>query len=1033
MVKESVKGEVDDSSVLPTKRICGTMPVHHRLLREVESYAKNRALIENHARMFARRLHGFAREEVATIQTVVHVVYNTEKQNISDEQIKSQIDVLNRDFRKLNDDVSKVPSIWQDLVADTRIEFVLATKDPDGKPTTGIIRTKTLVTSFSHDDRVKSKANGGENAWDAKCYLNIWVCLLGGGLLGYAQFPGGPLETDGVVITHTAFGTTGTAAPPFNKGRTATHEVGHWLDLRHIWGDDGEGCTGSDSVDDTPNQGGYNTGCPDFPHVSCNNRPNGDMFMNYMDYTDDRCMFMFTTGQVSRIDACLEGPRSSLLTCIVGKTGKIKGTVLDKSNQTPIHAALVAADTPQSASTDENGFYTLDNVPIGDRTIKVHKDGYRDESQTVTVEIDKEINANFELRLGVNKITGKVVYKTTNEPVESARISTDTGQNVMTGSDGTYELIDVPTGDLGITAVKTGCKCACALVTVKEGEAAIGNFKLCDSPVSRVITYYAEGIGKSDQEPPAEELTDKPIPLEVAKAKAAKVSAKVSAKAAVLRKGKTVLIINGDNNIHYEDDQSVLTFMSAFQNMGDEVRVEQAKDTSYSTWSSYDIIVWSCGDDYSAIDDINSKQMLVDYVAQGGCLILEGGNIAAWIRETGTTTLDRKFREKVLHATTDWVYHDVGDLVLKTEHPIATTPNKLQKTICFTPTEAGDYSGDANAVRILPDATCTYGWSYVAYRGNLVNDSVISKSCGVIAYESENGGRIVYYAFDIDDIDSSDIQEKLIQNSANWLKPETKVNIVRGNVVNSKTKEPIESATIYTDAGQSTKTGSDGTYELIDVPTGDRAVTAIKTGCKCACTIVTVEECKVATANFELCNGSDNGNCIIADCAEGLGKFDQESSGYPEIDNEELYNGKPTCKALDVCGIQAHAGYYLVGSGGNEFEFNIDKCPTLNLTMKAEKDTDTCLLLMVHDKKPSDHISRFIVVGKTPKGNRGFYDLAKDCFTIKDDGQWHDYTYDLRKLKEDYHNAETIRIVQFNSYRDCDGTSRQFNFSRLTV
>jgi hypothetical protein len=151
------------------------------------------------------------------------------------------------------------------------------------------------------------------------------------------------------------------------------------------------------------------------------------------------------------------------------------------------------------------------------------------------------------------------------------------------------------------------------------------------------------------------------------------------------------------------------------------------------------------------------------------------------------------------------------------------------------------------------------------------------------------------------------------------------------------------------------------------------------------------------------------------------------------MDNKELYNGKPTCKALDVCGIQAHAGYYLIGSGGNEFEFNIDKCSTLNLTMKAQKDTYTCLLLVVHDKKPSDHISRFIVIGKTPKGNGGFYDLARDCFTIKDDGQWHDYTYDLRKLKEDYHNAETIRIVQFYSYRDCNGASRQFNFSRLTV
>jgi len=277
-------------------------------------------------------------------------------------------------------------------------------------------------------------------------------------------------------------------------------------------------------------------------------------------------------------------------------------------------------------------------------------------------------------------------------------------------------------------------------------------------------------------EPPAEELTDLPVPLEVAKARAAKVAAKAAAKAKVTRKGKTVLIINGDNDIHFEDDQSVLVFMSAFQKMGDEVRVEQAKDTSYSTWSSYDIVVWSCGDDYSAIDDVNSKQMLIDYVAQGGRLILEGGNNAGWIRETGVTIVDREFQEKVLHAERNcagyscWVYHDVGDLKLKNTHPIATTPNILPETIGFTPTELSDKSGDANAVRILPDATGIYNWSHVAYEGNLVKESIASISYGLIAYESENGGRIVYFAFDIDDIDEPDIQQKLIQNSLNWLR-----------------------------------------------------------------------------------------------------------------------------------------------------------------------------------------------------------------------------------------------------------------------
>jgi hypothetical protein len=115
------------------------------------------------------------------------------------------------------------------------------------------------------------------------------------------------------VITFSGFGTTGTAAAPFNLGRTATHEVGHWLNLFHIWGDDGTGCAGTDNVADTPNQAGPNFGCPTFPHTSCSNGPNGDMFVNYMDYVDDACMVMFTAGQVTRMEATLSGPRASFL------------------------------------------------------------------------------------------------------------------------------------------------------------------------------------------------------------------------------------------------------------------------------------------------------------------------------------------------------------------------------------------------------------------------------------------------------------------------------------------------------------------------------------------------------------------------------------------------------------------------------------------------------------------------------------------------------------------------------------------------
>jgi hypothetical protein len=293
----------------PATRTCATMPVHRRLLSD-PAYVRARDAIENHAMQYEQGLR-IAASTVTRIPVVVHVVWNTAEQNLSDEQVASQIDVLNRDFRRRNPDVENTPAPFLPLASDANIEFFLATSDPDGKPTNGIIRKQTSVTSFDANDAVKSAATGGSDAWPADRYLNLWACPLGGGLLGYAQFPGGPPETDGVVILQSAFGTTGTAAPPFNLGRTATHEIGHWLNLNHIWGDDGSGCSGTDNVADTPNQGGANTGKPAFPTVSCNNAPNGDMFMNYMDYVDDPAMFMFSAGQVARMQACLEGPRSS--------------------------------------------------------------------------------------------------------------------------------------------------------------------------------------------------------------------------------------------------------------------------------------------------------------------------------------------------------------------------------------------------------------------------------------------------------------------------------------------------------------------------------------------------------------------------------------------------------------------------------------------------------------------------------------------------------------------------------------------------
>ncbi len=231
----------------PTRRNCGAMAVHRRLLSRDASYAAARAAIESDALVAARGERSVSRTGVTRIPVVVNVVWNTAAQNISDAQITSQIDVLNRDFRRTNADVAGTPAPFLPLTADARIEFALATVDPNGAPTSGIRRRQTTATSFNDtDEAMKSNASGGLDAWPTERYLNMWVCprLTSpiGDLLGYAQFPGGPAATDGVVILHSAFGTVGTAAAPFNLGRTATHEIGHWLNLNHIWGDDGTGC-----------------------------------------------------------------------------------------------------------------------------------------------------------------------------------------------------------------------------------------------------------------------------------------------------------------------------------------------------------------------------------------------------------------------------------------------------------------------------------------------------------------------------------------------------------------------------------------------------------------------------------------------------------------------------------------------------------------------------------------------------------------------------------------------------------------------
>ncbi len=284
-------------------RKCATHEYNEALMEKNQQFKENQQDIEDFTtRYVAQYEKGLTPRIPVTIRVVVHVVYNINNQtaeNISDAQVQSQIDILNADFRKLNGDRTLVPSNFTGVAADCEINFVLWQT----------VRQSTNVASFGYSgDPVKKSSQGGSDPVNPTTMLNIWVCNLGGNLLGYAQFPGGSAATDGVVCLYSAFGNSTYA--PYDKGRTATHEVGHWFNLRHIWGD---AKCGNDLVSDTPAHDTPNYGCP-APGIKsrCSGKP-VEMWMNYMDYTNDACMYMFTTGQRERARATVAagGSRSA--------------------------------------------------------------------------------------------------------------------------------------------------------------------------------------------------------------------------------------------------------------------------------------------------------------------------------------------------------------------------------------------------------------------------------------------------------------------------------------------------------------------------------------------------------------------------------------------------------------------------------------------------------------------------------------------------------------------------------------------------
>ncbi|HRB72208.1 MAG TPA: zinc metalloprotease [Flavobacterium sp.] len=296
--KEEASVNDTTSGAKLTERGCASHQVLEEQLRndpglairmnEIEEFTKN-AVLQN------RLVNG-----KIEIPVVVNVLYRTTAENISLAQIQSQIDVLNKDFNATNSDFGSVPALFSGVKANVGISFVLDV----------VNRKSTTKTSWGTNDAMKKTAQGGLNPTSPTTKLNLWVCTIGGGILGYAQFPGGSSATDGVVIDSKYLGTTGTATAPFNKGRTATHEVGHWMNLRHIWGD---ATCGNDLVADTPTHNAPNYGVPAYPHYStCSGTP-VEMTMNYMDYVDDAAMYMFSNGQKSRMLAAFAsgGPRNS--------------------------------------------------------------------------------------------------------------------------------------------------------------------------------------------------------------------------------------------------------------------------------------------------------------------------------------------------------------------------------------------------------------------------------------------------------------------------------------------------------------------------------------------------------------------------------------------------------------------------------------------------------------------------------------------------------------------------------------------------
>ncbi len=330
------------NELTPAQRVCGTMQYHEYLKQNRKGYEVERAAYNQMIEQYMQTPQFNAMKTTAniTIPVVIHIVYKTAAENITDAQAMSQFAVLDNDFNHLNADTVNTPLAFRSVAGKTGIRFCLAQRDPNGNATTGIEHIATATASFATNNTVKSTATGGANAWDVTKYVNIWICNLGTTILGYGEFPTGSISTTyGLVLHYKYTGAGGSSVAPFNKGRTGTHEFGHCFNLNHIWGDNGQ-CGATDNCPDTPPQRGQatnapfgcNYGTPTYPlNANTCTRPdgvaganvtntNGDMFMNYMDYTDDAAMNIFTKDQCARMLAVVSTSPWNVLQSSLGCT-----------------------------------------------------------------------------------------------------------------------------------------------------------------------------------------------------------------------------------------------------------------------------------------------------------------------------------------------------------------------------------------------------------------------------------------------------------------------------------------------------------------------------------------------------------------------------------------------------------------------------------------------------------------------------------------------------------------------------------------